>query len=179
MEWDWVLVAVRALVVPVVAIVVGLLAAGPITNRLAPTLAKLGSKREEGVGGRWRAVFYYGKQEEEFVEIIEISSVLGMMIGRVIPHGENNPIAKSVEQRRPVRVQGSMKDNTFFTGTWFHPSRRSHHVGAFQLILRRSNTRMEGMWLGYSETKNEVESGRWVWSRLDHGDEKSGPGIFG
>lgn len=35
------------------------------------------------------------------------------------------------------------------------------------MILRQDNEHMEGIWLGYSESGNIIESGRWEWKRID------------
>lgn len=152
---------------PIVAVVITLLVSEPLKDRLAPLVTRLGSKKEEGVTGLWKATFYYGSPEVKFVQAIEISTLFGSVVGRIVPHRLNEDSAKRTESDRPLRVRGTVKDNRFFTGIWFHPERRSHHHGAFDLLIRQSNAQMEGVWLGYSESKNVIESGRWVWERID------------
>jgi hypothetical protein len=60
-----------------------------------------------------------------------------------------------------------VKDNRLFTGIWFHPEQRSHYHGAFNLIVRQDNDNIDGIWLGYSESKNIIETGRWIWERIE------------
>jgi hypothetical protein len=151
---------------PIVAVIVTLIVSEPLKDRLAPLIAKLGSKKEQGISGIWKASFLYGKSDDVHIEVIEISVFMGTIVGRIVPHALNEGAAKRTENNRPLRMRGSVKDNRFFTGIWFHPERRSHHHGAFDLIIRQNNWRMEGMWLGYSETKNVIETGRWTWERI-------------
>jgi hypothetical protein len=152
---------------PVLGVVVTLLVSEPLKERLAPLVSQLGSKKEEGVTGLWKASFFYGDPAVQHVQVIEISTLFGSVVGRIIPHELNEGAAKRVQETRPLRVRGTIKDNRFFTGVWFHPERRSHHHGAFDLVVRQNNLQMEGMWLGYSETKNVIETGRWVWERIE------------
>lgn len=151
---------------PVVAIIVTLIVSEPLKERLSPLVTRLGSKKEEGITGKWIATFYYGPKELSYAEVIEVSHLFGSVVGRIIPHPLNHPDAKILAPEKPLRVRGSIKDNRFFTGVWLHPSRRSHHHGAFDLIINQDNEHMTGVWLGYSESKNIVESGRWEWKRL-------------
>lgn len=152
---------------PIVGVIVTLLVSEPLKDRLAPLVMRLGSKKEEGVSGLWKATFFYGQPEVAHIQVIEISILFGSVVGRIVPHNLNEGAAKRTENDRPLRVRGSIKDNRFFTGTWFHPEGRSYHHGTFDLIIRQDNERMEGMWLGYSETKNKIETGRWIWERIE------------
>jgi hypothetical protein len=164
---EWALQFLKWIIGPIVGVLVTLLVSEPLKERLAPLVMRLGSKRQVGVSGLWKATFYYGDAETSHVQVIEISALLGLIIGRIVPHELNEGAAKRAEDGRPLRVRGAVKDNRFYTGTWLHPEKRSHHQGAFDLIIRRDNMRMEGMWLGYSETKNIVETGRWIWERIE------------
>ena len=164
LDWIWLL---KAIIAPIGAIIITLVISEPLKTRLAPLVARLGSKKEEGVTGKWRATFYYGSEETQYVEIIEVSSLLGSIVGRVVPHENNHEELKKVESSKPLRLRGEVKDNRFFTGIWFHPNRRSHHQGAFELLINTNNEAFNGIWLGYSESKNIVESGRWEWERLE------------
>ena len=151
---------------PIVAVIVTLLITDPLKTRLAPLVLRFGSKKQVGVGGRWVATFYFGENETPFVEVIEMSKLLGFVVGRIVPHKLNVGNAKAIQHAKPIRVRGTIKDNRFFTGIWLHPERHSHHHGAFDLVIRQSNVLMEGMWLGYSESRNRVVVGRWEWRRL-------------
>ena len=156
---------------PVVGVVVTLLAREPLKERLAPLVLLLGSKKEDGITGVWVATFWHGTPETEYVEVIEVSLLLGQYVGRIVPHTLNQGAAKRVASGRPVRVRGSVVNNRHFRGEWLHPERRSHHRGTFDLIVRQNNVHMQGMWLGYSESQNVIQAGRWEWKRL--------PGIAG
>lgn len=151
----------------VVSIVVTLVVSEPLKNWLAPLVAQLGSKQDEGVKGLWLATFYHGQSQKPYVEAIEISKLFGVVVGRIVPHPDNHLAAKKVEQKHPLRLRGSVQDNRYFTGIWFHPNRRSHVHGAFNVIIFQDNEHMNGLWLGYSERQNAIESGKWSWQRLD------------
>lgn len=151
---------------PVVAVIVTLLVKDPLMYRLAPIVVKLGSKKETGITGTWRATFYYGKEEKPYVEIIKISSLLGQYVGHIEPHEDNHAAVKEVQESRPLRLRGSIKDSRFFTGLWFHPNKINHHHGAFKLIIRTNHYAIIGMWLGYSQSKKVIEAGRWEWERM-------------
>jgi hypothetical protein len=152
---------------PVVAIIVTLLVSEPLKNKLAPLVARLGTKKEEGITGKWKAIFYYGKEETQYIEVLELSSLLGNIVGHIIPHEINHADLKLVETEKPLRLRGEVKDNRFFAGIWFHPNRQNHHQGAFELLINTNNEEIYGIWLGYSENKNVIESGRWEWQRLE------------
>lgn len=156
----------KVIAAPIAAIIVTLLFSETLKSWLSPIVLKLGSRKEEGVSGLWTATFFYGKPEISYIEVIELSTLLGYVVGRIVPHTLNQGAAKRVQWVRPLRVKGTVKDNRFFSGTWIHPERLSHHYGAYDLIIRQNNTEMQGMWLGYSESKNIIETGRWEWRRI-------------
>lgn len=150
---------------PVIALTVTLVLSEPLKNWLAPLISKMGSKKEDGISGTWTATFFYGPDEKEYVERLELSTFLGQIVGHIVPYENNHSAVKAVEEKRPLRLRGSIKDNRFFTGVWFHPNRESHHHGAFKLLIDTNNKKIRGMWLGYSERMNIIESGKWNWRR--------------
>lgn len=152
---------------PVVGVLITVLLTEPLRERLLPLLTIWGSKKSEGVIGVWRAEFFFGDEQNSYVEIVELKHRFGLIVGRIVPSDENYPALRKVEHDKPLRVRGAVRDNQFFSGTWFHPLRRSHHTGTFDLLLNRGNFRMEGQWLGYSERRNQIESQAWVWTRVD------------
>jgi hypothetical protein len=152
---------------PVVALVITLTLSDTLKIWLAPLVTKFGSKRDWGVTGRWLATFNWGSNNHAYVECIEVSILFGVVVGRVVPHADNYPTLKSVEHEHPLRLRGTIVDNRYFTGTWFHPLKRSHYHGAFELIVDQDGQSMRGMWLGYSESKNEIEGGEWQWVRTE------------
>ncbi|SEB14078.1 hypothetical protein SAMN05660964_03784 [Thiothrix caldifontis] len=151
---------------PIVGVFVTLLVSEPLKNWLAPLVSKLGSKQEEGITGKWKATFYYGSTEIPYVEMLEISSLFGQVVGHIIPHEDNHSAIKEIEDKKTLRLRGIIKDNRFFTGVWFHPNRKNHHHGAFKLLIDTNNEEIRGIWLGYSESRNKIESGRWEWIRV-------------
>ncbi|BDA71711.1 hypothetical protein CAL7716_058770 [Calothrix sp. PCC 7716] len=151
----------------IVSIVITLFMSETLKNWLAPFVSQLGSKQDEGVKGLWLATFYYGQQQTPYIEAIEVSELFGVVVGRIVPYPDNHPTAKKVEQKFPLRLRGSVQDSRYFTGIWFHPNRRSHVHGAFKMLISQDNEHMNGMWLGYSESKNVIESDKWIWQRLD------------
>lgn len=162
-----ILLILKFVVGPVVAVIVTLIVTEPLKTRLAPFIARFGSKKEEGITGNWLATFYYGEDECQYIEAIEISGLLGNFVGHIIPHAQNHADLKQIEDTKPLRLRGEVKDSRFFTGVWFHPNRRNHHQGAFKLLVNTNNEEIKGIWLGYSESKNVVESGRWEWKRIE------------
>jgi hypothetical protein len=151
---------------PLVGIVVTLLFQEPLKEKLAPVVLRFGYKRDDGITGLWKATFWHGNPEAEYVEVIEVSHLLGSFVGRIVPHELNQGSAKRVAHLRPIRVRGTVTHNRHFRGEWLHPERRSHHRGTFDLIIRQNNLHLQGMWLGYSESMNVVQAGRWEWKRL-------------
>lgn len=160
----WIL---KFIIGPVVAVIVTLLVSEPLKTRLAPIVSRFGSKKQEGITGKWKTTFFYGENEVEYVEVLELSALLGNIVGHVIPHELNHKELKKVESEKPLRLRGEIKDNRFLTGIWFHPSSRNHHQGAFKLLINTNNEAIGGTWLGYSERKNIIEDGRWEWERLE------------
>jgi hypothetical protein len=83
----WVL---KFLVGPVVAVVVTLMVSEPLKTRLSPLVARLGSKKEEGITGIWEATFFYGPDEIPYIEVIQVSALLGNFVGHIQPHERNH-----------------------------------------------------------------------------------------
>jgi hypothetical protein len=152
---------------PLIGVLVTVLLTEPLRERLLPILAAIGTKDRQGITGVWRATFLFGTPRQSYVEHIELRHRFGVIVGRIIPSPENYAAAKAVENRRPLRVRGVLKDNLFFSGVWFHPAVRSHHTGTFDLLVNRDNDTMTGHWLGYSEGRHAIESEQWLWQRAD------------
>lgn len=147
-----------------------ILIAEPLRERLLPYLTVWGTKKSSGIIGTWRAEFLFGHEGKSHIEIIELKYSLGLIVGKIIPSKENYNEIRKIEHRKPIRVRGSVRDNQFFSGTWFHPLRRSHHTGSFDLLINRNHDHMEGKWLGYSERRNQIESQSWIWTRIESGE---------
>lgn len=151
---------------PLVSIAVTLLFSDKLKEVLAPIVLALGSKKKEGVTGKWLATFYYGEERIPYPEVIEISTLLGSSVGRIIEHRGNHPRIAEAVKSKPLRLRGNVEDHRFFTGLWFHPVKTSHYHGAFELIVHQDGQTMSGLWIGYSESKNGIETGEWRWERL-------------
>lgn len=152
---------------PIVALAVPLLLGEPLKNWLAPFAARFGSKKATGVTGKWEATFSWGPKTEPYVEIIEVSSLFGFVVGRIFPHPKNYPALRKAEYLRPVRLRGTVSNNRYFTGVWIHPLKHAHYHGAFELLIHQDGEQMQGMWLGYSEGRNTIECEKWVWKRIE------------
>jgi hypothetical protein len=168
----WFYFGLKWIIGPVVGIFVTLLVAEPAKQFLAPMIIRFGSRKREGPTGRWQTTFTYVDKkvdppsEVAIIQVIEVSTLLGSVVGRIIPHASNQGEAKKFQALRPLRVSGSVKDNNYFTGVWLHPDPENGHRGAFCLKLLPDNQAMVGMWLGYSPTGEVVETNRWHWVRL-------------
>lgn len=152
---------------PVVAIIVTLMVSEPLKTRLAPIVARIGSKKEGSITGKWLATYHFDTEETPRIETIEVSKLLGNYVGHIIPHKRNHNDLKKIENTKCLRLRGEVKDNRFFTGIWFHPNPKNHHQGAFNLLIQTNNEELHGKWLGYNESENVIESGRWEWKRIE------------
>ena len=152
-----------------VSLLITLILDEPMKGWLTPIVAKFGVKRKYGISGIWVATFKYrnGNVIEEYSEAIEVKTLFGLTVGRIIPHQANHPRLKSVETEKPLRVRGYFEDNRYFTGIWYHPLERHRYHGAFQLILDPSGIEMKGKWIGYSGTKIAVDEENWIWKLIE------------
>ena len=155
------LFVLKFIIGPVTAVVITLLVREPLKTSLAPLISRFGSKKQEGIIGKWEATFYYGPDEIPYIEGIQISMLFGHYVGHIIPYSKNHEALKKIENSKTLRLRGEIKDNRFFTGIWFHPNRRNHHQGAYEMIIKTNHKEINGIWLGYSERENFIESGRW------------------
>lgn len=117
------------------------------------------------LAGTWRAEFQM-HDGRTFVEIIRVRKRLGQVEGHIMPSPENYLALRAVEYKKPLRLEGDLSTSDVFSGTWFHPIETSRYHGTFQLLLHPRGTRLNGMWLGYSESRREIVSGRWAWTRV-------------
>ena len=56
-------------------------------------------------------------------------------------------------------------DNRIFTSFWHHHIEHFRYHGSFQLLISASLNTMEGQWIGYSESGNKIDSGKWKWEK--------------
>jgi hypothetical protein len=135
----------------------------PIRGGLRVVLGK--RAKPYPLAGTWRAEFKMA-DGNGYVEIIRIRKRLGKVEGHIVPHPENYLALRSVEYKKPLRLEGDLSTSDVFSGMWFHPIDTSRYHGTFQLLLHPRGTRLDGLWLGYSDTRREIVSGSWNWTRV-------------
>ena len=151
----------------ILSVIFGVIFSDPLKYIFTPLLARLGQKKD-GINGIWLATFEYPTQTgiDLYPEVIELSTFLGQIVGRIIPHEKNHPRLVSAAPNKPIRLRGELRDNLFFTGTWLQPLDRQHYHGAFHLLVRMTGDEMEGTWIGYSDKMQAIEQGKWSWQRI-------------
>ena len=152
-----------------ISVIVGVALSDSIRRLFARTRSSLVSSQKEGPLGVWEATFLFGPEERRFTEVIRISSSFGVVYGSIIDDEVNSEHLKETIRRSGSsgipRVKGRIDQNRHFTGEWLHPVRHSHYHGAFHLLLDTGGESMSGMWLGYSEVENAIQTGQWHWKR--------------
>lgn len=130
---------------------------------------RLGIFRVSNITGLWQTTFVmgYGKDKKEYQEIIFIKKRFGTIYGYIVNDERNYERLKSVMVQQPLRLKGFLSDNRYFTGFWYHPIETYRYHGSFQLLLEANFTKMSGQWIGYSESKNRINNGLWIWKRIE------------
>lgn len=138
----------------------------PLKKFLTPLIVKT-SVKKRSIAGTWVTTFTYNKQNttENYIEVIELHKRLGVVIGRVVPDARNYPALRLVEKDKPIRLRGEVFREKYLTGVWFHPIETDRFQGSFQLIISNDKQSMSGKWLGFSESKEIIDSGDWEWKR--------------
>lgn len=152
----------------VISAVISALFSESILRGIALFLAKFDLPSQSSIEGIWAASFSMTDEQgvtKTYSEKIKIFKRLGNIYGYNVPDSNNHDLLKTVENKKPLRIRGSLVDNRYFTGVWFHPSNQSRFHGSYQLLLNLSSDKMEGVWTGYSETSNCIESGNWIWNK--------------
>ncbi|MBX3658554.1 MAG: hypothetical protein KF740_08990 [Ramlibacter sp.] len=123
--------------------------------------------RKRGIEGQWKATFSMNRDEntQSYVEVIEMTSALGVVEGRIVPDDRNYEALKEQANTKPLRIRGEVGESFYLTGVWFHPLDTHRFMGSFQLLLSPSGKEMRGKWLGFSETLGSIDSGEWVFER--------------
>lgn len=115
--------------------------------------------------GTWEARFCY-IDGESYIERIEIRDFEdGTFLGRIIPSWDNCAHTATIDHLKPVRLRGELGGTQFLTGIWYHSSQVGKH-GAFQLQISSEADTLNGGWMKYSESLNDIISGRWDWVRV-------------
>lgn len=140
-----------------------------IINAIGIFLSKYDLKKKCEIEGDWLAEFTLIENNNisHFKETIRLVKRLGIYYGYNVPNPNNHDELKKVEQNQPLRIKASLSENKFLTGNWYHPNRQSRFHGSFQMLIVMNTDKMYGIWTGYSESKNEIDSGKWNWKKLN------------
>ena len=122
---------------------------------------RLGISKTSNIAGLWKATFAmgYGKNKKVFIEIILLKKRFGTIYGYIANDTRNYKTLQSVMNKTPLRLKGFLSDNRYFTGFWYHPIETYRYHGSFQLLLEPNFIKMNGQWIGYSESKQIINNG--------------------
>jgi len=154
----------------VVSAIISALCSEAILRGVAMALSKVDLPRRSTFEGTWEATFTMAGEDgvaKSYSEKIKLVKRLGTYYGYNVPDSNNHELLKTVDAQKPMRLRGTIVDNRYFTGVWFHPSNQSRFHGAYQLLLGLSGESMEGVWTGFSESRNGIEAGSWTWKKND------------
>lgn len=130
---------------------------------------KLGVSKYSYVTGLWKATFAmgYGKNKIEYTEIILLKKRFGTIYGYIVDDDRNYEQLQLVMKKNPLRLKGFISDNRYFTGLWYHSIETYRYHGSFQLLIEPNYIKMNGQWIGYSESKQIINNGIWTWDKLE------------
>ncbi|NOW98744.1 hypothetical protein [Mucilaginibacter sp. SG564] len=150
-----------------ISAIVSALFSESIVQGLGKLLSKIDLPQRADIEGLWHVEFTMSHNGElvTYREAINVVKRLGTIYGYNVPDAENHELLKLVELNEPLRIKAIIIDNRFITGTWYHPDRKSRFHGSFQLKLGLSGKSMKGVWTGYRESTNLIESGDWLWTQ--------------
>lgn len=148
----------------IISVLLGVLLSDPI-KRFFGRFFRLG--RPDAILGKWVCEFEQSREDNTtvFTEVLIIKKSYGYYVGRIEPDARNYERLKETAPRRPVRLKGERTSDGILTGVWYHPIETARSHGAFQLTLSSSGQEMHGVWIGYSNTLGEIDSGRWTITR--------------
>lgn len=152
----------------IISSIISVMLSDVILTGFTKVLIKLGLSKKADVSGIWKATFVVGKgtKKVEYIEVVKLRPRLGMILGYIYPHEENYSELQNYMNKKPLRVKGSITDNRFFTGYWYHPIEHYRFHGSFQLLLNGNLKKMDGQWIGYSESGKLIDSGKWLWEKI-------------
>lgn len=157
----WLLSAVGS---GLVSIIVGLIFADAIKSFFARFL-RIG--KVDPLPGKWVGSFFHGDPSDprEYTEVLLIKKKFGSYIGSVVPDARNYEKLKSVTHKSPVKFRGEKTSDHLLTGVWYHPIETARSHGAFQLQISSSGDELTGVWIGYSQSKSQIDNGKWTLTR--------------
>jgi len=68
------------------------------------------------------------------------------------------------DSRHSYKVRGTIRDNTWFVGTWFSIVANNTYHGSFVLLIRPCGRKMAGKWLGV-KAPSDITVGEWDWEK--------------
>lgn len=153
----------------IISSVISVILSDKIIFALDRLFIRLGISKSSNITGLWKATFImgYGKNKKEFEEIILLKRRFGTIYGYIISDTRNYKRLQSVMDKNPLRIKGFLSDNRYFTGFWYHPIETYRYHGSFQLIIEPNFIKMNGQWIGYSESKQIINNGAWIWEKID------------
>lgn len=130
---------------------------------------RLGISRYSNITGLWKATFItgYGKNKQEYEEIILLKKRFGTIYGYISNDIRKYQRLQPIMNKAPLRLKGFLSDNRYFTEFWYHPIETYRYHGSFQLLLEQNFIKMNGQWIGYSESKQIIDNGLWIWEKLN------------
>jgi len=149
----------------IISAIVSTIFSDKIIDAFGIFLSRIDLPHQTKLEGDWKAIFTIKENEiiSSYEERILIVKRLGTLYGYKI---ENvNSTVESKISRKTIRVRARIIDNRYLTGYWFNPNKNSRHHGSFQLLVELSGKKMSGIWTGYSETKNKIHEGDWIWEK--------------
>ncbi|WP_305133701.1 hypothetical protein [uncultured Clostridium sp.] len=149
--------------------VVSVILSDKIIFALDRLFIRLRISKSSNITGLWKATFImgYGKTKKEFEEIIFLKKKFGTIYGYIADDTRNYERLQTVMNKEPLRLKGFLSDNRYFTGFWYHPIETYRYHGSFQLLIKPNFIKMEGQWIGYSESKQIINNGAWIWEKLN------------
>jgi len=150
-----------------IGVVLTVLFQDAIKGFLIELLRRISGPPKRGIDGRWVATFSIMRDGKvmEYVEVIEITQRFGLVKGRIVEDDRNYPELRTTASHHPLRLQGTISESFYLTGVWFHPLQTHRFMGSFQLVLSPTGNTMSGIWVGFSETLNRIDSGEWRFVR--------------
>ena len=153
----------------IVSSIVSVILSDKIIFGIDRLFVRLGISKYSNINGLWKATFIMGngKNKTEYAEIILLKKRFGTIYGYIANDNRNYERLQSVMNRNPLRLKGFISDNRYFTGLWYHPIETYRYHGSFQLLIEPNFIKMNGQWIGYSESKQIINNGMWIWDKIE------------
>lgn len=158
-------IIISCIISAIISAIISVILSDKIIQGINIIFMKLGLSPNGNISGVWEAHFEIEKTE--YIEIIRLKNRLGIIWGRIEPHELNYSELQSYMNQKPLRIKGSLTDNRFFTGYWYHPIENYRFHGSFQLSIEGSMKKMNGQWIGYSISEKEIINGKWTWKKIE------------